>query len=362
MDIRLGLCCINTELQGCKPSIFCSRTMIRKNFTVEKAKDLSIQNIKDIRTLIEWNISHGIHHLRLSSDIFPHYTDLEVESYTLDFAKDLLRDLGTYVRQVGHRITMHPGQYNQIAAKESTVFDSTVRDLSMHADILDMMGLDYSAILCIHMGGVYGSKSETMDRWVKQFRELPKKVQRRLALENCERGYSLRDCLTVANKCGIPVIYDTHHYTCYTILHPDEVQEPIDTLLPEVIRTWGYRRPIMHISEQAEGKRIGAHSDYIEVIPDHLMSLQGIDIEVEAKEKEKAILKLFNKYPQLSGRTIEMNPVYRVRSDGSLDTEYIPTSKQRQYILGIQLYTMYTRSQDPRIGEYYLRVKSIFDT
>ena len=35
--IRLGLCCINTELR--KRDIFCSRTMIRKNFKVKKAEE-----------------------------------------------------------------------------------------------------------------------------------------------------------------------------------------------------------------------------------------------------------------------------------------------------------------------------------
>ena len=56
----------------------------------------------------------------------------------------------------------------------------------------------------------------------------------------------------------------------------------------------------MHISEQKENARIGAHSDYIETIPDLLFKLDtDIDIEVEAKQKELAIFKLYDKYPQL---------------------------------------------------------------
>ena len=43
--IRLGLCCINTELR--EQNVFCSRTMVRKNFSVEKAKELSHKNIQD---------------------------------------------------------------------------------------------------------------------------------------------------------------------------------------------------------------------------------------------------------------------------------------------------------------------------
>ncbi len=41
--IELGLCCINTVLR--KQKIYCSRTCIRRTFTVKKAKELALQNI-----------------------------------------------------------------------------------------------------------------------------------------------------------------------------------------------------------------------------------------------------------------------------------------------------------------------------
>ena len=40
--------------------------------------------------------------------------------------------------------------------------------------------------------------------------------------ENCERCFSIEDCLKVSDKINIPVVFDTHHYDCYKILHPDE--------------------------------------------------------------------------------------------------------------------------------------------
>ena len=44
--IKLGLCCINTELR--KLNIFCSRSCIQKNFTISKVQDLALQNVRDI--------------------------------------------------------------------------------------------------------------------------------------------------------------------------------------------------------------------------------------------------------------------------------------------------------------------------
>ena len=76
----------------------------------------------------------------------------------------------------------------------------------------------------------------------------------------------------------IPLVYDTHHYTCYSKLHPNEKQKPMEELLPEVLMTWSVRgiKPKFHISEQGSG-RIGHHSDYIEVIPEHLIKLSKVE-------------------------------------------------------------------------------------
>lgn len=79
-QISLGLCCINTHLRSQKPPIFCSRTCIRRTYSVERAKSLALQNIQDIIPMIEWNEKNKIRCFRLSSNIFPHFTDSVSES------------------------------------------------------------------------------------------------------------------------------------------------------------------------------------------------------------------------------------------------------------------------------------------
>ena len=214
--VQLGLCCINSELR--KRNIFCSRTMIRKNFTIEKAKDAALKNIADIIPMCKWNYDHNIFVLRLSSDIFPHFNDNEVELYDMSFAIDALRQAGEAAIKYKQRINFHPGQYNQIGAKENDVFVKTCTDLKMHADILDAMGVGVDGILCIHGGGVYNDKKKTIERWIEQFGNLPENVKTRVCIENCERCYSVDDCLYIAEKCNIPVIFDSHHFECFTPL------------------------------------------------------------------------------------------------------------------------------------------------
>ena len=303
MSIQLGLCCINNTLR--KSGIFCSRTMIRKNFTVEKAKTLALQNIADIEKLCKWNYDHNIFVLRLSSDMFPHFTDTETEPYDLSFAMEALAEAGAAARKYCQRINFHPGQYNQVGAKTKNVFEKTIQDLKAHADILDAMGIDKNGILCIHGGGVYDDKDATVERWVQNFKLLPENVKKRVCIENCERCYSIKDCLYIAETCEIPLIFDSHHYECFNLINPDKKLD-INDLMERIVNTWKKRdmTPLFHISEQREGARIGAHSDFIETIPEYILTVPerygvDVDIEVEAKMKEEAILHLYELYPYL---------------------------------------------------------------
>ena len=318
-NIDLGLCCINTVLRKQKPSIFPNRTC-RLSTAIDKGiehiKGLIIQNLKDVLKILDWNKEHNIFSYRLSSDMFPHINNPRfgknrVDSkgnrighrYSIAFAKPLLREIGKKAHSYGIRLSFHPGQYNQIAAPSDLVFENTVRDLSSHARILDIIeqNIDVGenrAIICIHGGGMYNDKEKTKKRWIEKFALLPENVRSRICLENCEKCYSCSDCLYICESLNIPQIYDVHHYNCYTLLHPEEKQEDPKKLMPRVLKTWQRRglKPYFHISEQGSG-RIGHHSDYIENIPEYILNIGvPITLDIEAKAKEQAILKLMKKY------------------------------------------------------------------
>lgn len=306
--LHLGLCCINTILRQSKPAIFTSRSCTRKTFSVAKVTELSLQNVRDLVPMIEWNQQHGIRCFRLSSCMFPHFTDPETESFTIDFAIPDLQKAGALAKSYGHRILMHPGQFNQVGAISPTVFQKTIEELSHHASILEAMGIDHNGVLIVHGGGMYGDKTKTMERWIDNYFRLPECVQKRLVIENCEKCYNLEDVLYISQQVSarggtLPVVFDNHHYICYNKLHPSETVRPITDLIPEVLKTWGDRRPVMHISEQGSG-RCGHHSDYITEIPEYFLEIPqkykvSFDLEVEAKAKEQAIFRLYSKYPFL---------------------------------------------------------------
>ena len=307
--IQLGLCCLNSTMRKLKPPVFSSRKMIIRTIKeqgVDALKAKITQNLKDTLTLIDWNEANGIKVFRLSSELFPHKSNPKVEDYDFDFARDLLKKIGDKAKKYNQRLTFHPGQYNVIGTPNIKAYKQTICDLTYHATVLDLMGMDENSVMVVHGGGVYKDKEATLKRWCKQYLKLPYIIKKRLVLENCERCFSIQDCLRVSRTVNIPVVFDTHHFECYKQLHPNEEFKPASVYMPYILDTWKRRsiKPKFHVSEQGSG-RCGHHSDYIETIPDYLLEIPDkygvdIDIMIEAKKKELAIFKLYEKYPFLN--------------------------------------------------------------
>ena len=308
-SIQLGLCCLNIELREQKPTVFSSRRVTLKTLEekgIDNLKNKIINNMNDVLKMIQWNEDNGIKVFRLSSEIFPHYSNKKAEDYTLDFAVDLLKEIGKKSKELNQRLTFHPGPYNCLGSPHTDVIEHTIRDLKYHADILNIMELDQNSVMVIHGGGIYKDKNKTIERWCENYEKMPENIKKRLVLENCEKNFSIEDCLIVSDKVNVPIVFDTHHYDCYNKLHPTEKFENPEYYIPKILETWN-RRDIkvkFHVSEQGSGK-IGHHSDYVETLPEYLLEIpekygQSIDIMIEAKMKEKSIKKLYDKYPYLN--------------------------------------------------------------
>ena len=268
LPVQLGLCCMNTTLKREKPPVYCSRRIIVRTVRklgIDEIKKRILKNLEDLLVMIQWNEDNGIKVFRLSSELFLHKTNPRVEDYTYDFAIPLLKRIGA---------------------------------------LLDLMSMGRDSFMVIHGGGRYGDKKSTIERWITNYRVLPTIIRNRLVLENCERNFSIKDCLYISSQCGVPIVFDTHHFNCYCRINPDEHFDPPESYIEPILKTWGKIKPKFHVSEQGNG-RIGKHSDYIEIIPEYLLNIPRlygihIDIMVEAKMKELSIQKLYETYPQLN--------------------------------------------------------------
>jgi UV DNA damage endonuclease len=318
--VQLGLCCMNVTLKKQKPPVYAARRIIMKTIEklgIEELKKRTLQNLEDLLKMLHWNTENGIRVFRLSSEMFQHKTNPRVQDYTYDFALEHLKKIGDYAKSVGMRLTMHPGQWNNLGSPNQKVVDQTFKDLNYHCGILDMMGMGKDSVMVIHGGGVYGDKQGAMKRWVENYLKLPKRIKDRLVLENCEKSYSIKDCLKLSWRVNIPVVFDTHHFECYKKLHPNESFKSADHFIPLILDTWSRKniKPKFHVSEQGSGK-IGHHSDYIEILPKYLLEIPekygvNIDIMIEAKMKELSIQKLYIRYPETN--CLKDNPYYHCK-------------------------------------------------
>jgi UV DNA damage endonuclease len=285
---KLGYACINLTL-GKK--ITTNRSMIRRTFVqrgLDYVSELTLANAKDIIKILEWNVQNGIYLFRLSSAIVPWGDKLDITKLKdYEEIKSELKKAGDFAKQNGIRIGSHPGPFVVLTSPKETVVKNAIADLEMHGMIFDMMGLSQTPYnkINIHCNGVYGDKKSAMDRFCTNFKRLSKSVQSRLTIENDDKAsmYSVKDLMYIHNQICIPIVFDYHHHTfCTGGLSEEEALKLAMTTWPKDIV------PVVHYSEPREGNKPQAHADYIKRLPNQYG--MEIDIMVEAKAKEKAIL------------------------------------------------------------------------
>ncbi|KAL7275966.1 hypothetical protein RUND412_001066 [Rhizina undulata] len=323
---RLGFACLNTYLRTSNPPVFCSRTC-RIDTIIKKEKEgrayiesLGLANAWDLVKMIHWNEKYGIKFLRISSEMFPFASHLKY-GYDLTFAKEPLREAGRVAMKYGHRLTVHPGQYTQIASPRREVITASVRDLEYHAQLLGLLGLedqaDKDAVMILHMGGMFGDKAATLNRFRKYYKTLSDDVKARLVLENDDVVWTVHDLLPICKELNIPLVLDYHHHN---IRHREDLRDGSRDLmpfLPEIKETWS-RRGItqkQHYSEPRDeaitDRDRRKHSARVRNLPPCEPTM---DLMIEAKDKEQAVFELYRKYG-IGGEGLINDIIPHIRTD-----------------------------------------------
>ena len=306
MSKNYGYACINMQLSNPQDygghkndRITTNRSMIKRTFQergIEYASSLSLLNVLDLQKILEWNVEHGINFFRLSSNVFPWASEYQLcDMPDYEAIWDACESAGNYVKKHGIRITSHPGPFNKLVSPKERVFENTKRDLEIHGELFDMLGLprDHYAKINIHVGAAYNNKPVALDTFVANFERLPESVTSRLTVENDDRQslYSTKELYEgLFRRTGIPIVFDYHHHGFCT----GDLTEK--QALELAISTWGQIKPVVHYSEsRAEEKkdpkiRAHAHSDYVNgPVDDYGYDL---DVMIEAKAKELALFGL----------------------------------------------------------------------
>ncbi|MCB2379893.1 UV DNA damage repair endonuclease UvsE [Hymenobacter sp. BT635] len=280
--MRIGYPCVNESLDCTS-----SATFRLASYSDERVELAVAGNLLCLQRILEYNVAHGLRFFRISSGIVPFGSHpINTFPWQTRFAAEF-RAIGDYVKAQHMRISFHPDQFVVLNSPSEDIVQRSVAELVYQGSMLDLMELDSTAKLQIHVGGLYGDRDLAISRFIATYRELPTEVQRRLVIENDDRLFSLRDCLRVHEAVGIPILFDNFHHECLN--HGESMAEALRL----AAGTWHPERDgvmMMDYSSQQLGERKGKHTSTLEedLFREFLTHLHGLDVDImlEIKDKE----------------------------------------------------------------------------
>jgi UV DNA damage endonuclease len=286
VQMKIGYPCINRTL-ACQGD----RTFRLKSYSDTRFRETVENNIACLKSILKFNGAHGILFFRITSELVPFAShEICTIAWQQEFSEKL-GFLGRYIQSKDMRISMHPDQYCVINSPDEGIVRRSVAELLYHCDLLDAMGLDRTAKIQIHAGGVYGKRHESMKRFVASYGALDERLKRRLVIENDDRSYPAEDCIALSRETTVPVVFDIFHHQ---LLNRGEA---VPQIMEACASTWHLQDgPLMvDYSSQEPGKRQGAHAQSLDAedFASFLATIKGLDFDLmlEIKDKEKSALR-----------------------------------------------------------------------
>jgi UV DNA damage endonuclease len=287
--LKIGYPCINRSI-GCTSNSTFRLASYSKENLVEKVTN----NLVCLERILEYNLEKGFLFFRISSAIVPFASHPICKFDWQKYFKSHFKRIGDFIKKHKMRINMHPDQFIVLNSKDENIVKRSIKELEYHADVLDLLDLDETAKIQLHVGGVYGNKESAIERFCKTYKNLPKKVKDRLVIEHDEKSYSFKDCFDISKIIDIPIIIDTLHHEA------NNNGESFKDIMLLAKKTWKKSDgiPMVDYSNQARGQRRGRHSESIHIkeFEKFLKEVKGLnfDIMLEIKDKEKSAILALN--------------------------------------------------------------------
>jgi UV DNA damage endonuclease len=283
--MKIGYPCINLSIE-CRSD----RTFRLASYTDERFSTTVSGNLSCLRQILAWNLQHDILFFRISSAIIPFASHPVCSFPWQKHFSDELALIGDYISLAGIRISMHPDQFIILNSPDEKIVSRSIDELAYHANLLDLMDIDNSSKIQLHVGGRYGNPQESIARFIRSYNKLDPAIRQRLVVENDDQRFKAADCLEIYEQTGIPVLFDIFHHSC------NNNGEGARAMLQRVGKTWRSSDgiPLVDYSSQHPEKRPGSHAEHID-IHDFQRFLElsqpyDMDVMLEIKDKEASAL------------------------------------------------------------------------
>ena len=287
---RIGYACQNLDSM---PNTFktCRIDRISDALLIE----LIAHNLHVLDAMLDYNIANNNHMMRISSSLIPFASSAK---NTFDWAGYFAEDFARLKAKIlNHeiRVSCHPGQYTVLNSLDEDVVKRSLAELRYHHTLMELLSGQQNDKMILHVGGIYGDKGAAMDRFIKTYNANASWLRKYLIIENDDRLYTTEDVLNIAMQTGLPVVFDNLHHR----INPSLNSKSVPQILDLVADTWSKEdgHPKMHYSQQAVGKRPGAHTFTIDVETfchdyENDYARHNFDIMLEVKDKNRSFIKV----------------------------------------------------------------------
>lgn len=287
--MKIGYPCINRSI-GCN-----ANSIFRlKNYSEETLIEKIRNNINCLKKILEYNVMNGFLFFRISSDLIPFASHPICKFNWQNFFNKQFLEIGNFIKKNNIRISMHPDQFVIINSPNKEVLSKSILELKWHCEVLNLMGLDSTAKVQIHVGGLYGDKEFAINNFIENYNKLPNLIKKRLVIENDDRLFSLTDCIKISKLIKIPVVFDSFHHSILN--HGETLLEAIKL----ANNTWTKKDGILmtDYSSQEPNSKIGKHANHIDIedFKNYIKVTNYLDFDImlELKDKEKSAIEVLN--------------------------------------------------------------------
>jgi len=200
--------------------------------SLPRLRTLTRDNLRDLARILAFNEDHGISFFQVDSRVIPFAAHPGNPLAWWDEFASLLDQIGQRVADRGMRVSMSPGRHILLNAPSPETVALSILELGWHIRFLDGMRIDASNKLVVQVGGEFGDKAASLERFAAVINGLPDDWKRRMAVKNDVR-FHLADVLEVSSRTGLPVVCDWLHHRLNPIDGAD-----VAMLLALAFATW----------------------------------------------------------------------------------------------------------------------------
>jgi len=270
----------------------------------QSGPDLGV-SLDRLDAILSYLDAQDIRMYRMATALAPYASHPDLPQFRDQPARcaERLAQVGARARELGIRLSTHPGQYTVLNSEDARVQRLAAEELEVQAELMDGMRLGPEAVVVLHVGGAAGGLDAARDRFEAGFALLSGAARGRVVIENDDRSFGLGAVLPLAERIGRPVVWDALHHRCHD---PDGI--PAREALRLALATWPDGvTPKVHFSSPrtaVEERRrkvvlppLRAHADLVDPIAfeaflEHTVDGADVDVMLEAKAKDLALLRL----------------------------------------------------------------------